>query len=240
MFTLNHFIWLGIVLVIIVSLLIIQKVRKISFDKVMTFMFIMSITSELIKIFSNMIETSAGGTVLNPGDLPFHLCSIQLFFIFALKFLIKTDVNKQKLLGFMAPTMLVGGGIALFIPTVGVKFTDVQVYQYFVFHGCIIAFAIYILKDRLVNYSWNTFIRNISYLGMLALIATWINSILSVTNPKVNFFYLCRPPMDGLPILNLNNGWGVYFITIVGIALTFMFLFHLIVISIYKRNRKIS
>ena len=33
MFTLNHFIWLGIVLVIIVSLLIIQKVRKISFDK---------------------------------------------------------------------------------------------------------------------------------------------------------------------------------------------------------------
>ena len=45
MFTLNHFIWLGIVLVTIVSLLIIQKVRKISFDKVITFMFIMSITS---------------------------------------------------------------------------------------------------------------------------------------------------------------------------------------------------
>ena len=131
MFTLNHFIWLGIVLVIIVSLLIIQKVRKISFDKVITFMFIMSITSELIKIFSNMIETSAGGTVLNPADLPFHLCSIQLFFIFALKFLIKTNENKKKLLGLMAPTMLLGGLIALFIPTVGVKFTDLQVHQFF-------------------------------------------------------------------------------------------------------------
>lgn len=180
-------------------------------------MFIMSIISELIKIFSNLIQTEAGGTVLDPADLPFHLCSIQIFFIFALKFVIKTEESKQKLLGFMAPTMLVGGAIALFIPTVGVRFNKLQVYQYFIFHANIITFAIYVLKERLVNYTWKSFFRNISYLGMVALIATWINSLLSVTNPKVNFFYLCRPPMDNLPILNLNNGWHVYFFTIVGL-----------------------
>ena len=237
MFTLNHFIWLGIVLVLIIGLLFIQKKKNISFDNVMTFMLIMSIVSELIKIFSNLIETSEGGIVLDPGDLPFHLCSIQIFFIFAVKFLVKTEEGKEKLLGFMAPTMLVGGVLALFIPTVGVKFTKLQVYQFFVFHGCIIAFAIYVLKGRLVNYTWKTFFRNLAYLGIVALIATWINSILSVTNPKVNFFYLCRPPMEGLPILNLNHGWYVYFLTIVGIALSFMFIFHLIVISIYKRKK---
>ena len=109
MFTLNHFIWLGIVLVIIIGFLLVQKNKNISFDNIMTFMFIMSIISELIKIFSNMIETTEGGTVLNPADLPFHLCSIQIFFIFALKFLIKTNENKEKLLGLMAPTMLLGG-----------------------------------------------------------------------------------------------------------------------------------
>lgn len=240
MFTLNHFIWLAIVLVTIIGLLILQKTKKIKYDTIITYMFIISIISELIKIFSNLIQTEAGGTVLDPADLPFHLCSIQIFFIFALKFVIKTEESKQKLLGFMAPTMLVGGAIALFIPTVGVRFNKPQVYQYFIFHANIITFAIYVLKERLVNYTWKSFFRNISYLGMVALIATWINSLLSVTNPKVNFFYLCRPPMDNLPILNLNNGWFAYFFTIVGIALTFMFIFHLIVISIYKRNSKIS
>ena len=240
MFTLNHFIWLAIVLVTIIGLLILQKTKKIKYDTIITYMFIMSIISELIKIFSNLIQTEAGGTVLDPADLPFHLCSIQIFFIFALKFVIKTEESKQKLLGFMAPTMLVGGALALFIPTVGVRFNKLQVYQYFIFHANIITFAIYVLKERLVNYTWKSFFRNISYLGMVALIATWINSLLSVTNPKVNFFYLCRPPMDNLPILNLNNGWFAYFFTIVGIALTFMFIFHLIVISIYKRNSKIS
>ena len=235
MFSVNHFIWLAIVLVTIIGLLVLQKTKKIKNDTIITYMFIMSIISELIKIFSNLIQTSEGGTVLDPADLPFHLCSIQIFFIFALKFLIKTEEGKQKLLGFMAPTMLVGGALALFIPTVGVKFTKLQVYQYFIFHANIITFAIYVLKERLVNYTWKSFFRNISYLGMLALIATWINSLLSVTNPKVNFFYLCRPPMENLPILNLNNGWFAYFITLVLIALIFMFLFHYIMIKLNKK-----
>ena len=235
MFSVNHFIWLAIVLVTIIGLLVLQKTKKIKNDTIITYMFIMSIISELIKIFSNLIQTSEGGTVLDPADLPFHLCSIQIFFIFALKFLIKTEEGKQKLLGFMAPTMLVGGALALFIPTVGVEFTKLQVYQYFIFHANIITFAIYVLKERLVNYTWKSFFRNISYLGMLALIATWINSILSVTNPKVNFFYLCRPPMENLPILNLNNGWFAYFITLVLIALIFMFLFHYIMIKLNKK-----
>ena len=235
MFSVNHFIWLAIVLVTIIGLLVLQKTKKIKNDTIITYMFIMSIISELIKIFSNLIQTSEGGTVLDPADLPFHLCSIQIFFIFALKFLIKTEEGKQKLLGFMAPTMLVGGALALFIPTVGVKFTKLQVYQYFIFHANIITFAIYVLKERLVNYTWKSFFRNISYLGMVALIATWINSLLSVTNPKVNFFYLCRPPMENLPILNLNNGWFAYFITLVLIALIFMFLFHYIMIKLNKK-----
>ena len=163
MFTLNHFIWLAIVLVTIIGLLILQKTKKIKYDTIITYMFIMSIISELIKIFSNLIQTEAGGTVLDPADLPFHLCSIQIFFIFALKFVIKTEESKQKLLGFMAPTMLVGGAIALFIPTVGVEFSKLQVYQYFIFHANIITFAIYVLKERLVNYTWKSFFRNISY-----------------------------------------------------------------------------
>ena len=235
MFTLNHFIWLGIVVIYIILLLSIQKRKNIEFNKILTFLFIVCLLSEIIKIFSNLVETSEGGTVLNPADLPFHLCSIQIFFVFALKFLIKKEQTKQNLISFMAPTMLVGGIIALFIPTVGVEFTKPQVYQYFIFHGTIIFFAIYALKENIVTYTWKCFIRNLSYLGALALLVTWINSILSVTNPKVNFFYLCRPPMENLPILNLNNGWLAYFLTVVSIALLFMFMFHFIMIKINKK-----
>ena len=52
----------------------------------------------------------------------------------------------------------------------------------------------------------------------------WLNSILSDTGSKsdkyyTNFFYSMKPPLEGLPVLNLNNGWFAYFFTIIGIGL---------------------
>lgn len=240
MFSTNHFIWLGISLLVIVCFLVITKYKKITFDNVLTFMFFMALISELIKMFSNMKDGEHGGMYLDPGDLPLHLCSIQIFFITALKFFVKKEDNKEKLLGFMVPTMLVGAFIALFIPTVGVKFNKAQVYQFFMFHAFVIAFAIYVLINKMVNYTWKTFFRNVGYLGALAMICMWMNSILYNSFPLVNFMYLVRPPMENLPILNLNNGWYVYFITVISIALSFMFLFNLIVMLIYKKKRMIE
>lgn len=48
MFSINHFIWLAIVLVTIIGLLVLQKIKKIKYNTIITYMFIVSIISELI------------------------------------------------------------------------------------------------------------------------------------------------------------------------------------------------
>ena len=66
----------------------------------------------------------------------------------------------------------------------------------------------------------------------------YINSILSKTNEKVNFMYLSRPPMENLPLLNLNHGWGVYIMILGILGVSFMFIYHLIMIIIQKKVQK--
>ena len=235
MFTLNHFIWLIIATIIIIIMLLINKYKKLSFNFVLTLMFVVCVISELLKILSNMIDAYGGGKILNPGDLPFHLCSIQIFFIYFLKFVIKNEQTKDKLLNFMAPVMLVGGFVALMVPTVGVEFKKAQVYEFFIYHAMIMFFALYILINKITTYSWKTFFRNLGFLGILAVFSLWINSILSGSYEKVNFMYLSRPPKENLPLLNLNNGWYAYVITLASFAIIFMLIFHIIMILIQKK-----
>lgn len=231
MFTTEHFIWLAICAVIFVGMFFIYRRLNLSFDTVINIMLVISVASEVTKILCNMMEAPHpdGGMILDPGDLPFHLCSIQIFLLFILKFILKTESSREKMLAFMCPTMIIGAIMALFIPTVGVSFSVVQVYQYFIFHSFLIFFAAYILKEKLVRWTLVSYFRNLAYLGMFALLCMWINSALSGVLPRVNFMYLVRPPMKGLPILNLDNGWAVYIITLISLALVLVGIFHLAV-----------
>ncbi len=237
MFTLEHFIWLGISIIVIVGMLFIQKRFKLDFNIVLNILLVVSVLSELTKTLYNMIPNPKGngGMILDPGDLPLHLCSIQIIFMFALKY-IKNENTREKLLGFMIPTMLLGAIAALFIPTIGVEFTNLQVYQFFIYHAFLIFFAIYLLKEKFVSWNWKVFVRNLAYLGLLAFVVTWLNSGLSGTLPRVNFMYLVYPPMENLPLLNLDNGWYVYFITLASCVIALMAIFHLIVILCTKKD----
>ena len=241
MFGVTHFIWLGISLVIIVGLLFIQKKYNLSFETILTIMLVMSVCSEVTKILCNMEPAPDGrtGLILDPGDLPFHLCSIQIFFMFGVKY-IKNETFRERMIGFMIPTMLLGATIALFIPTVGTEFTVVQVYQYFIYHAFLIFFAIYCLKQKFVNWSWGVYFRNLKYLGAIALVVIWINSALSGVLPRVNFMYLVRPPMENLPVLNLDNGWTVYFLTLIGLVLSLVALFTWIAILATKPKKQVK
>ncbi len=232
MFSSQHFIWLAIAAAVAVGMLVCYKKCKLSFDTVLNIMLVISVVSEVTKILSNLEPSghSEGGLVLDPGDLPFHLCSIQIFFMFALKFILRSGSAKEKLLAFMCPTMIIGAVCALLIPTVGTSFAKPQVYQYFIYHASLIFFAIYIICERLVKWSLVSYLRNLGYLGMCALLCTWINSALIKSVNKINFMYLVRPPMENLPILNLDNGWLAYFLTLVGLAVSLLALFHIAVI----------
>ena len=254
MFTLEHFIWLGISAVLVTGLLIFSKKLKLKIDTVMTIMIIMSICSEVTKIMCNMLPSPhrEGGRFLDPGDLPFHLCSIQIFFMCGYKFLAKSQKMKESILAFQVPTMLLGAIIALFVPTVGVKFSVVQVYQYFIYHSFIIFFPIYVLREKLVKWEIKRYLTNLAIVGVIALGVLWLNSFLSVSActceeclagmhghfDRANFMYLTYPPMDNLPILNLNNGWYVYFISLALTVIVLMGIFHITAWYFYNKRLK--
>ena len=241
MFSLNHFLWLLICICLIVLLLYVFKIKKISFNHVLIILVITCFISEFVKNSVNMIaidETNiTKGFILDPNDLPFHLCSIQMFFFIALKFFVKNEKTKDTLLGFMIPTLLIGGIMAIFIPTVGTSFKNVQVYQYFLYHMMIIFFAIYCLENKIVDYKWTHLKQNLIIMVFLAFFALWINSMLSGVIESPNFFYITRPPMENLPLLNLNNGWYAYFLTLVTLVILLFTSFNAIVMLIYKKRR---
>ena len=70
----------------------------------------------------------------------------------------------------------------------------------------------------------------------LVFVMLWVNSALQ--NYDTNFFFLVRPPMENLPILNLNNGWLVYFLTLLLVALTLFTLLHVLFIISEQRKAK--
>lgn len=243
MFTPNHFIFLAVSIIIIVTFLIIQKKYNFSYKTNLIALFCVGIVSEIVKIMVNMVtitgnsfETS--GTYLQQEDLPFHLCSIQLFFVIALLFFIKNENSKQVLLQFMFPTMCAGASLALLIPTEGVAFDNPQTYQYFIYHAYIIGYAINLVRSKTIKITWMTLIRNTCLLFGCSILAIYINSILQLETP--NFMFVSRPPLDGLPILNLNHGWYGYYIKLVFFAVVAMTLFHLPFILIQKRKEKLN
>lgn len=240
MFTYTHFIWLAISILIVGITYIISKKCSLSLKTVLTIMCIVSTISEVTKILLNMVDGPKGGKILDPESLPFHLCSIQIFFIFGLRFFITSEKTKQTLYNFMVPTSLVGATISLLIPTIGTSFVAIQVYQYFIYHAFLIFFGLYLIREKYVNFTIKTLFINYGLLIMLMFFNIWVNSFLSFKG--TNFMYVTQPPMENLPILNLNHGWYVYIIILFTLGLALMGLFHLpfIIINKKKESQKLN
>ena len=73
--------------------------------------------------------------------------------------------------------------------------------------------------------SLRSFLGNLGLLAALAFGMLYVNGALSIYD--TNFFYLTRPPMEGLPYLNLDHGWYVYFFRLLGLGTVLVGLFHL-------------
>lgn len=57
---------------------------------------------------------------------------------------------------------------------------------------------------------------NIGILLALTFVMLYINGALAAYD--TNFFYLTRPPMENLPVLNLAAGWYAYFLRLIALA----------------------
>ena len=240
MFTKEHFIWISICIVIITTLSIISIKKKFSFKLAAFIMAGVSLISELSKIFSHMEFVNGvdvtEGMVLDPGALPFHLCSLLIFAFFYLPFA-KESKLKTFLLNLVVPIGLVGATLAILMATSGTNFLKPYAYQCFIYHAFMVWFAIYLIGTRQVSLGKKEWLQNILTLSILSIVMIWVNSLLKDYN--TNFFFVVRPPVKGLPLLNLNHGWFVYFITLLCLGFIGITLVHLpFLIKEHKRLKQ--
>ena len=224
MFSIGHFIWLGAIAAAITAALILVKHFKPSARSVQSAMTALLIVLKLFHLSLSMKATSDGGFVLNQTQLSFHLCSIQIYLAIFINF-IKNEKTLAKLKSFMVPCMLIGAAMALLIPTEGVDPSVPRVWQYMLIHGVLVFYGLYLMLIEKVDLSIKAYLNNLQLLLVVTIAAFVMNSVLEEYG--TNFLFLRKPPMENLPVLNLNNGWYVYFVTLTLIACTLLLLVQL-------------
>lgn len=212
---------------ILVGTLMSIFMRKLDLKKWFKILLYTGIVSETIKVFYYILanENTYGG-YLPKTDLPFHLCSIQLIFIALLNFT-KSEKLHRTLMSFMLPSCLVGGIAAILIPTSSSLGFPIITFQYFTYHTVIVVFSVcLLLKSGEIGWTVKDYITALKMLAFMGLIAIYINSMTydvveyTLDNgeksveyvSRVNFMYVVDPPVYGLPFLNKNHGWFVYFV----------------------------
>ncbi len=239
MFTTEHFIWIGICAVLITVMSIWSVKKKVSFRTAALIMAGISIGSELAKIFSHMEfvngENAADGMVIEAGALPFHLCSLFILAFFYLPFA-KNEKFKAYLLNLIVPVSFVGATLAILMATSGTDFTQPYAYQCFVYHAGMLWFSIYLVATKRVRLGCRAWLTNAVSLLCLSLVMIWVNGLLQTYD--TNFFYVVRPPVEGLPLLNLDHGWYAYFAALIGCGFVGITLVHLPFLIAEEKKKK--
>ena len=93
----------------------------------------------------------------------------------------------------------------------------------------LIFLGLYLYRSRPIEYSIKNYGKALAFVGMLVILAIWVNAFFG-WDPTVNFWFIVRPPAENLPILNLNHGWGVYIVQLVWICVLLFTLCYLPVI----------
>jgi uncharacterized membrane protein YwaF len=230
--------------------------RKLSLKKWFRLLMYVGIVSETIKVLYYILDNEKlYGGYLPKTDLPFHLCSVQLIFIAILNFT-KSEKLHRVLMAFMLPTCLVGGFAAILIPTSSSLNSPIITFQYFTYHTVIVAYAIcLLLKSREIGWTVKDYTTALKMLAFMGFLAIYVNSMVyDVVNyevaetgektvefvRRVNFMYVVDPPMEGLPFLNKDHGWLVYFAHLAGTGIIAVTLCYIkpIIDAIRGRGRK--
>ncbi|MBR2350408.1 MAG: TIGR02206 family membrane protein [Clostridia bacterium] len=239
MFSTAHFIWLGCIFAAIAIGYIVAKKLRPSHDRVHLIVTCLLIITHIIYMAVSMreVDSEFGGFVLKQENLPFHLCSIMIYFTVFLRF-IKNEKIVAKIKSFMVPAMFIGAAMALLIPTSGTDPTDIRVWEYMVAHGVLVFYGLYLVAIEKVDLGLKAYFSNLQLLLATAIFAFMMNSIL--VDGNANFFFLRKPPMDGLPILNLDHGWFVYIISLSIVACVLILLIQLPFIIKEQKAKKMD
>ena len=254
MFTMNHFIWLFIVLAVIVLSMKYLHQHQVPLEKLLNVCCVLALVSEFTKTFSVIeLVPTADGSMYYPyismGHLPLHLCSIQILFIFYVRFSSNTKM-RETLLAFMYPSCLLGALMAIALPSifngsvpVAQAFIHPLAYQFFLYHAMLIVLGLYIFTSKQVDIRPKHLGSTIGILALLAFLSLYVNSMVAApvyvngelqsVEYTANMFFTYQPVLD-IPLTELWH-WYVYLGIIVVLALT---LISLTYIPVWKRAKK--
>ena len=239
MFGTIHLVFLGVTLALVAVATVLSVKFKLKFKTAAIIALIIAIATEIEKIATHMLwvdqSNHAMGMCLNPDALPFHLCPI-----FMLIFLVlptskegKTKEGLKSLLALVAPLAAL---CALILPETTFSYKNPDIYELFLRHGMMVWFGLYLICTKQAQTGLRAYIRNIIIMAITVFMMIWVNSIFSVY--QTNYFYIVRPPYEGLPILNLNHGYAAYFFTVVALGLVAITLVHLPFIIVEAVQKK--
>jgi hypothetical integral membrane protein (TIGR02206 family) len=235
MFATGHFIWLGVIAAAIALAITLIKKFNASQNVVQKVVFYALIVLKLFHVCLSMKESPDGGFVINQTQLSFHLCSLMIYSVILIN-VIKNEKFVKMMKSFMVPCMLLGAAMALLIPTEGVDALRPRVWQYMLIHGVLVFYGLYLMIVERVDLSVKAYLTNLKLLIIVVIFAFLMNSVLEQYN--TNFLFLRKPPMDNLPVLNLDNGWYVYFISLALVACALLFTVHIPYLIINRKKKQ--
>lgn len=255
MFTIQHLIWVVIDLIVIGYSLHYLHKHQLPLEKLLNVCCVLALCSEFIKTFSVIqLVPSADGSIMYPyismGHLPLHLCSIQILFIFYVRFSSNTKM-RETLLAFMYPSCLLGALMAIALPSifndsisVSQAFTHPLAYQFFLYHAMLIILGIYIFTSKQVDIRPKHYLSTIGIIALLAFVSLYINSIVAVpvyvngslqsVEYAANMFFTYQPVID-IALTQIWH-WYVYLLVIVALALLLITITYLPVFIRHKKK----
>lgn len=205
MFSDGHLIWIAVSFFLTVSSLILLIKIKPSLSALLKVALGIAVFSEIIKYFSaiqilplvDSVVTQVNGKpelaykslglytpVIAPEHLPFELCSIQIFFIAFCNFS-KNEGLRHWLYAIMFPTGTIGALIAIPMATIAGEFntiadyfTNVRVYQFFIYHALLASFSIYLALNKECALSFSDLKKALSGILLLDIPSFYMNSLL--------------------------------------------------------------
>ena len=237
MFSLQHIIWLVICAAIVAVSLIQYKKRKPSLSQVLNICCVICLLSETIKVFSTLeMVSSADGSIIFPyipmNHLPLHLCSIQILFVFYVRFTGNKKM-RENLLSFMYPSCLLGALSALAMPSifsttisVNQAFTHPMAYQFFIYHSMLVALGLIIALSGEIRWEWKHYFQCIIIITLMGFLSIYVNSIfakatyldgvLQHVDFWPNFFFTYNNPL-GIKVTTIT-GWRIYLVILIAVV----------------------
>ena len=237
MFTLGHLIWLGVLAILIALAIVLIRKFRVPQPVVQKTVLWMLIPLKLLHLSLSMKASPDGGLILQQSQLSFHLCSIMIYSVILIN-LVKNEKFVRTLKSFMVPAMLIGAAMSLLIPTEGVDPSVPRVWQYMLIHAVLVFYGLYLMLIERVDLSLRAYVSNLKILLGIVALGFLMNSVLEAY--ETNFLFLRKPPMEGLPILNLDHGWYVYFLTLAAIACLLVFLVHLPFVILKAKEKRVA